>query len=124
MLMNHNAEANYEIALHLIPGTNCGVYNLPTNNEYTFILPGVGNTEPRDIVLRLHGGLLEQISDLNPAYVTLQYPLLLPFGTLEWHPELQLIETERQRERQFNNWHRNIAQREEAGLEGEEVEQD
>ncbi|KAJ2929201.1 hypothetical protein H1R20_g7887, partial [Candolleomyces eurysporus] len=124
ILQNHNAEADYEIALRLIPGTNRGVYNLPSNNEYAFILPGTGNTEPRDIVLRLRGGLLERISDLNPAYATLQYPLLLPFGTLEWHPELQLVETERQRERRFNNRRRNIAQREEAGLEGEEVERD
>ncbi|RXW18056.1 hypothetical protein EST38_g7800 [Candolleomyces aberdarensis] len=98
ILQNHNAGANYEIALRLIPGTNHGVYNLPSNNEYAFILPGTENTEPRDIILRLCGGLLERISDLSPAHVTLQYLLLLPLRTLEWHPELQLVETEAERD--------------------------
>ncbi|KAJ2924672.1 hypothetical protein H1R20_g12432, partial [Candolleomyces eurysporus] len=119
ILQEHQNNINYQVTLRLTPGTNRGVYNLPTVNEVAFILPGTVVTEPRDIILRLHGGLLERISDLNPAYVTLQYPLLLPHGTYEWHPELRLTETEDQRGRRLENRRRNFAAREEAGLENE-----
>ena len=119
VLQEHRDNIDYQVTLRLTPGTNRGMYNLPTVNEVAFILPGTVVTEPRDIVLRLHGGLLEHISDLNPAYATLQYPLLLPHGTYEWHPELRLTETEEQRGRRLENCRRNFAAREEAGLEND-----
>ncbi|KAJ2931872.1 hypothetical protein H1R20_g5233, partial [Candolleomyces eurysporus] len=118
ILQEHQGDINYQVTLRLTPGTNRGVYNLPTVNEVAFILPGTIFTEPRDIVLRLHGGLLERISELNPAYATLQHPLL-PHGTYKWHPGLRLTETEDQRERRLGNRRRDFAARKEAGLEND-----
>jgi hypothetical protein len=119
ILQDHRDNINYQVTLRLTPGTNRGMYNLPTVNEVAFILPGTIITEPRDIVLRLHGGLLKHISDLNPAYATLQYPLRFPHGTYEWHPELHLIETEAHRGRRLANRRQNFEAREEAGLEND-----
>ncbi|KAJ2918720.1 hypothetical protein MD484_g1693, partial [Candolleomyces efflorescens] len=121
ILQEHQDNIDYQVTLRLTPGTNRGVYNLPTVNEVAFILPGTVITEARDIVLRLHGGLLKRISDLNPAYATLQYPLIFPHGTYEWHPQLRLIETEAQRERRLANRRQNFEAREEAGLENDGV---
>lgn len=56
--------------------------NLPTANEVAALIPGdfdVGmNT--RDIILESHTGGLHRISELHPAYLPLQYPLLFPYG--------------------------------------------
>ncbi|KAJ2936152.1 hypothetical protein H1R20_g940, partial [Candolleomyces eurysporus] len=51
ILQEHQDNINYQVTLHLTPGTNRGVYNLPTVNEVAFILPGTIITEPHDIVL-------------------------------------------------------------------------
>ncbi|CAN6856078.1 unnamed protein product [Brassica oleracea] len=57
-------------------------HNLPTANEVAALIPGdfVLNMETRDIVLESTSGKLQRISELHPAYLPLQYPLLFPFG--------------------------------------------
>ncbi|XP_056864414.1 uncharacterized protein LOC130511444 [Raphanus sativus] len=57
-------------------------HNLPTANEVAALIPGdfVLNMEPRDIVLESTSGKLQRISELHPAYLPLQYPLLFPYG--------------------------------------------
>ncbi|KAL8487671.1 hypothetical protein ACS0TY_024116 [Phlomoides rotata] len=35
--------------------------------------------QKRDVVLQLRDGFLHRISELNPCYVPLQYPLLFPY---------------------------------------------
>ncbi|KAH6894855.1 hypothetical protein BKA70DRAFT_1117406, partial [Coprinopsis sp. MPI-PUGE-AT-0042] len=54
------------------------VYALPTLGEVAVILPEVNSAHPRDIVLRIRSGPLHRISELHPAYLPLQYPLLFP----------------------------------------------
>ncbi|CDY55855.1 BnaCnng29380D [Brassica napus] len=57
-------------------------HNLPTANEVVALIPGdfVLNMETRDIVLKSKSGKLQRISELHPAYLPLQYPLLFPYG--------------------------------------------
>ncbi|KAL0759093.1 hypothetical protein Bca101_075243 [Brassica carinata] len=57
-------------------------HNLPTANEVAALIPGdfVLNMETRDIVLESTSGKLQRISELHPAYLPLQYPLLFPYG--------------------------------------------
>ena len=43
---------------------------------------------PHDLVLRLRGGGLKVVSDLNPHAVPLHFTLLFPKGTMGWQPEL------------------------------------
>ncbi|XP_056860135.1 uncharacterized protein LOC108835628 [Raphanus sativus] len=56
-------------------------HNLPTANEVAALISGdfVLNMEPRDIVLESTSGKLQMISELHPAYLPLQYPLLFPY---------------------------------------------
>ncbi|XP_031116653.1 uncharacterized protein LOC116020311 [Ipomoea triloba] len=57
-------------------------YNLPTVSEVATIV--VGDLDPmmgeRDILIETQTGLLKRITELNPAYFPLQYPLLFPYG--------------------------------------------
>ncbi|CAN6857595.1 unnamed protein product [Brassica oleracea] len=57
-------------------------HNLPTANEVVALIPGdfVLNMETRDIFLESTSGKLQRISELHPAYLPLQYPLLFPYG--------------------------------------------
>lgn len=57
-------------------------YNLPTASEIAVLIVGdIGSSaEKRDIVVQFKGGHLQQISELHPAYLPLQYPFLFPYG--------------------------------------------
>ena len=46
---------------------------------------------PHDLVLRVRGGGLQTVSNLNPHAIPLHFPLLFPKGTLGWHPELKRV---------------------------------
>ncbi|PCH39864.1 hypothetical protein WOLCODRAFT_54934, partial [Wolfiporia cocos MD-104 SS10] len=56
-------------------------YNLPTTDKVTAVIPGSGNEDVqrhRDIILQLHGGNLEKISNVHTLYSPLHYVLLFP----------------------------------------------
>ncbi|XP_019163585.1 PREDICTED: uncharacterized protein LOC109159928 [Ipomoea nil] len=57
-------------------------YNLPTVSEVAAIV--VGDLDPmlgeRDILIETKSGVLKRITELNPAYLPLQYPILFPYG--------------------------------------------
>ncbi|XP_031108530.1 uncharacterized protein LOC116013005 [Ipomoea triloba] len=57
-------------------------YNLPQVQEVAALI--VGDIDPdmgqRDILVETNSGHLQRISELNPAYLPLQYPLLYPYG--------------------------------------------
>ena len=60
-------------------------YNQQLNLQEVSILT---NSEPNDIVLNMKGGGLKTISNLNPKSAPLRFPLLFPYGTPGWHPDL------------------------------------
>ena len=51
----------------------------------------ITDARPHDLVLRVHRGGLQTVSDLNPHAVPLHFPLLFPKGTMGWHPELKRV---------------------------------
>ncbi|XP_024015921.1 uncharacterized protein LOC112089176 [Eutrema salsugineum] len=56
--------------------------NFPTAKEVAALVPNdfdVG-IETRDIIIESRSGRLKRISELHPAYLPLQYPLLFPYG--------------------------------------------
>ncbi|XP_010484962.1 PREDICTED: uncharacterized protein LOC104763262 [Camelina sativa] len=57
-------------------------HNLPTCNEVVGLISGDFNSGvfKRDIVIESRSGGLQRISELHPAYLPLQYPLLFPYG--------------------------------------------
>ena len=89
VLAQYPDTSDVSVCLRVAPGTDTRHYNLPTVDEVAVILPtDVSSTEPRDIILRRQGGVLQCISDCHPAYAPLQYPLLFPYGENGWHPAL------------------------------------
>ncbi|XP_019184634.1 PREDICTED: uncharacterized protein LOC109179586 [Ipomoea nil] len=57
-------------------------YNLPQVSEVAALIVGDIDTNigERDIMVETKTGLLQRISELNPAYLPMQYPLLFPYG--------------------------------------------
>ena len=56
----------------------------------------------RDIVVQFQSDTLQQICDDHPLYMSLQYPLLFPYGEYGFHTEIPLhLETGTSRTRQF-----------------------
>ncbi|XP_035840228.1 uncharacterized protein LOC118487462 [Helianthus annuus] len=57
-------------------------YNLPEASEVAALVIGdfTQAVENRDIVVKTKSGRLERISELHPSYLSLQYPLLFPYG--------------------------------------------
>ncbi|XP_019175634.1 PREDICTED: uncharacterized protein LOC109170955 [Ipomoea nil] len=57
-------------------------YALPTTSEVAALI--VGDIDPymgqRDIIVESRSRVLKRISELNPAYLPLQYPILFPYG--------------------------------------------
>nr|KAJ0228155.1 hypothetical protein LSAT_V11C100011050 [Lactuca sativa] len=57
-------------------------YNLPTASGVAALIIGdiSDSIEKRDIVVQTKNGCLQRISELHPSYLSLQYPLLFPYG--------------------------------------------
>ncbi|XP_019184791.1 PREDICTED: uncharacterized protein LOC109179750 [Ipomoea nil] len=57
-------------------------YNLPQVSEVAALIVGDLDTSigERDIIVQSKGGHLQRISELNPSYLPLQYPILFPYG--------------------------------------------
>ncbi|XP_057246767.1 uncharacterized protein LOC125491881 [Beta vulgaris subsp. vulgaris] len=56
-------------------------YNLPTTSEVAALIVGdIDSADKRDIIIKTKGGKLQQISELHPSYLAMQYPLLFPYG--------------------------------------------
>jgi hypothetical protein len=79
------------ITLRVEPGNDPRVYNAPSVDKISVIVPETGDadvSDHRDIVLRLRGGQLKRISNLHRSYSPLHYVLLFPYGDPGWHTNL------------------------------------
>uniref|UniRef100_A0A0D3BDU0 Helitron helicase-like domain-containing protein n=1 Tax=Brassica oleracea var. oleracea TaxID=109376 RepID=A0A0D3BDU0_BRAOL len=79
-------------------------YDLPSTSEVACLIVGDMSSTigVRDIVVRFQSDTLQQIRDDHPLYMTLQYPLLFPYGEYGFHPEIPLhLETGKSRTRKF-----------------------
>ncbi|XP_019196182.1 PREDICTED: uncharacterized protein LOC109190186 [Ipomoea nil] len=91
------ANPRVEIKLRLIGNrtTDARTYNLPTASEVAALIvgdldPSIGN---RDILVESKSGLLKRISELNPCYLPMQYPLLFPYGEDGYREDIQFAGT-------------------------------
>ncbi|KAF7808055.1 uncharacterized protein G2W53_040216 [Senna tora] len=84
-IKNHPLTSNRDnLRLKLIKKrqTNARVYNLPTADEIAALIVGDFDLEKgaRDIIVEKRSGTLQRISELQPLYLPLQYPLLFLRG--------------------------------------------
>ncbi|CAA7035449.1 unnamed protein product [Microthlaspi erraticum] len=78
------AEDMHGMRLRLASGRKSDgrTHNLPTEDDVAALIPGdfSGDMEKRDIIIESRSGKLQHISELHPAYLALQYPIIFPFG--------------------------------------------
>lgn len=86
---------NVKVRLISSRPVNRNTYNLPTCSEVAALLVGDfdDQLEVRDIVVETKTKKLARISELHPAYLPLQYPILFPYGEDGYHIDLQLKKT-------------------------------
>ncbi|XP_022030268.2 uncharacterized protein LOC110931169 [Helianthus annuus] len=72
--------------------TQARQYNLPTASEVAALIPSDGNpTDSRDVLIQERDTYtIKRISELHPSYMSLQYPLLFPYGEDGYHPNIPL----------------------------------
>ncbi|XP_019195804.1 PREDICTED: uncharacterized protein LOC109189646 [Ipomoea nil] len=80
--MESNPQTQFRMRLIGKRTKDARTYALPTTSEVAALI--VGDLDPsmgeRDIVVESKSGVLKRISELNPAYLPLQYPILFPYG--------------------------------------------
>ncbi|XP_024014486.1 uncharacterized protein LOC112088437 [Eutrema salsugineum] len=75
-------EDNAKLVLVANRNKDARTHNMPTSSEVAALIPGdfPEGMDKRDIVLETIEGKLRRISELYVGYLTLQYPLLFPYG--------------------------------------------
>src|SRR6266542_3474522 len=93
-LIQENQTTKIFILIHSDQTRDSRRYNVPTASDVAAIMIGDGydiNLSNRDILLRLHDGGLQRISEFHPSYDALHYILLFPGGDDGWHADIPLI---------------------------------
>ncbi|XP_031104363.1 uncharacterized protein LOC116007835 [Ipomoea triloba] len=80
--IERNPRAEVKIELLGKRKQDAKTYNLPEVFEVAALIVGDMDTNmgELDILVETHSGQLQRISELNPSYLPLQYPLLFPYG--------------------------------------------
>ena len=79
-------------------------YNVQTAAEVAILMDNEP-TENRDIVIRLKDGHLKRISELHSGYDPMQYPLLFPYGTDEYHLYMKTRNGRKVTQQQYYSFH-------------------
>ena len=66
-------------------------YNLTTASEVAALIVGeqTGDNIERDIIVEMKDKELQTISELHPSFMSMQYPLLFPYGEDGFRPEIK-----------------------------------
>ncbi|KAF8077404.1 hypothetical protein N665_1040s0008 [Sinapis alba] len=101
----HEANFGKDFTIRLLPDKGKRKeYDLPTTNEVAGIIVGDMSSfiGQRDIVVQFKSETLYQLRDDHPLYMSLQYPLLFPYGEYGFQPEIPLhIEAGTSKTRQY-----------------------
>ena len=93
-LMQQTDLTQYRLQLNFRKGADRRRYNLPTaDNELALIIPGDEDAmvNAQQILLRPQGGPLVCISQCDPSFLTLHFPLLMPTGQYSWQPNIPYV---------------------------------
>ncbi|RID81149.1 hypothetical protein BRARA_A03747 [Brassica rapa] len=68
-------------------------YDMPTTDEIAGLIVGDFSEHmgDRDIIVHHKSAGLQHISDMHPLYMTLQYPLLFPYGQSGFNENIQVV---------------------------------
>ncbi|CAH9128704.1 unnamed protein product [Cuscuta epithymum] len=90
--LHQSQDSNVKLKLIGKRSGDARTYNLPTVNEVAALVVGDFDESlgERDILVETRTGKLQRISELNPAYFGLQYPLLFPYGEDGYREDIPL----------------------------------
>ncbi|KAF8088731.1 LOW QUALITY PROTEIN: hypothetical protein N665_0531s0004 [Sinapis alba] len=101
----YETNSGEEFNIRSVPDKQKGKeYDLPSTSEVAGLIVGDMSSTigEHDIVVQFQSETLQQIRDDHPLYMSLQYPLLFPYGEYGFHPKIQLnLETGTSKTRQF-----------------------
>ena len=94
-----------EFTIRLVANQGKGrQYDMPNTNEVAGLIVGDLSTTTgyKDVILQYQSNHLQEIRDDHPLYMSLQYPLLFPYGEYGFHTEIPYVVAEgRQRKKSF-----------------------
>ncbi|XP_071692044.1 uncharacterized protein [Rutidosis leptorrhynchoides] len=95
---SQNAPANFELRL-LNTRTSSRQYNTPSVSEVAVLVTSDfgQNTTSRDIIVNKKNSASKRISELHQLYMSLQYPLLFPYGETSYHERIPYHNNNRRR---------------------------
>ena len=82
-----------DLRIRIIQAREGRQYIRPTAEEVAGLLVGDGTEHygSRDVIIQKMDGTLQRIGEIHPSYMPLHYPLLFPYGTDGWSPDIQRI---------------------------------
>jgi len=88
---NPNTRVNYSVYLLKKPSSDPGRYNLPTCNEVAAVFSSIDGCPPqlRDVEIHNRDGRRMQLPTFSEHIDPMTYPLLYPYGTGGWSPDLK-----------------------------------
>jgi hypothetical protein len=89
-LSSGDSSDHFYIRLYGIPDAHGDIYSAPVASEVVGLLVGdIGITDVgRDLIIEDHASNLQQISEDHCKFMSMQYPILFPYGEVGYHDEL------------------------------------
>ncbi|CAD6210090.1 unnamed protein product [Miscanthus lutarioriparius] len=83
----------YSIKLFSSPKQHGNIYSDPVASEVVgLIVDGLGNSEEgRDLIVQDHSSQLQRVSEAHCKFISMQYPLLFPYGEDGFHEDLHYM---------------------------------
>lgn len=88
---------HFRIRIYGKPNAHGDIYSALVASEVVGLVVGdIGSTDVgRDIIIEDHSSKLQQINEKHPKFMSMQYPLLFPYGEDGFHDELMYHQTQR-----------------------------
>jgi hypothetical protein len=88
---------NFRIRIYGKPNAHGDIYSAPVASEVVGLVIGdLGSTDVgRDIIIEDHSSKLQQINEKHTKFMSMQYPLLFPYGEDGFHDDITYRQTQR-----------------------------
>ncbi|EEC78889.1 hypothetical protein OsI_19259 [Oryza sativa Indica Group] len=93
----NQSEDHYFVRLFAVPNQHGSVYSAPIASEVVgLVVNDLGTTDQgRDLIVQDHASHLQRIKESHCKFMTMQYPLLFPYGEDGFHKDLKYCQCQR-----------------------------
>ncbi|CAN6822567.1 unnamed protein product [Brassica oleracea] len=101
----HETDSCQDFSIRLVGQSKCNrQYDMPQTDEIAGLIVGdfTEDMGERDVVVQHRSSGLQHISDMHPLFMTLQYPILFPYGQSGFNENIPITNTDgNQRKREY-----------------------